>query len=637
MTNGDAGTKAQRAKGTERKGFSALCLCASVPLSLKRTPENKRSPISSNGDAMYFHPMSHEERISLMNTAQGRSPADVILTGGQLVNVYSAEILPHLWVAIKGARIAYVGAPDPSMVGKETEVHELNGRFILPGFIDGHTHLDAIFQVGAYAEYALAFGNTAAVSEVAMTANAMGVKGVEYFLREIETLPLRVFVLAPPGVPPFPAVETSRPFPAEYFKKLLAMDRCLGVGESYWPRVTDCEERALAQYEWSERAGKTREGHAAGARGKKLQAYRAAGTSSCHESVTAEEALEKLRLGMAVMIREGYVRRELDAVSGIARKGVDLTNAMIVTDIADPQELVEQGGMNLLLRKAVSLGFDPVKAIQMVTVNVARYFGLNDLGGIAPGNMADLVVAEDLKSFHCHKVWAGGRWVAQEEKPVKPFERIAYPEESRRSIAIEGVSPEVFTIPCAQAKVKIRVVEVVNETITQETPVDMEPHHGRLVADPARDLLKAGVFNKSDAAAAPGLGFVKGVGLRSGALAMSVLWDTNNILVLGTSDREMAAAMNELIRMQGGMAVLLGGKVVAQSPMPICGIISPEPLPRIMREIKEVEAACQRLGASMTRPFLSLQTFSFTGLPFLRLTDRGLVDVRKMSKVSLFL
>ncbi|MCU0597549.1 MAG: amidohydrolase family protein [Desulfobacterota bacterium] len=182
-----------------------------------------------------------------MNTAQGRTPADVILAGGQLVNVYSAEILPHVWVAVKGARIAYVGAPDPSMVGKDTVVHELSGRFIAPGFIDGHTHLDSIFQVGAYAEYALAFGNTAAVSEVAMTANAMGVQGVEYFLHEIETLPLRVFVLAPPGVPPFPAVETSRPFPSGYFRELLAMDRCLGVGESYWPRVTDYEERALAR------------------------------------------------------------------------------------------------------------------------------------------------------------------------------------------------------------------------------------------------------------------------------------------------------------------------------------------------------------------------------------------------------
>ena len=586
---------------------------------------------------MYLHSMSSDERITLMNTTQGKIPADVILSGGQLVNVYSAEILPHLWVAIKGSRIAYVGTPDPAMVGKETEVHELNNRFILPGFIDGHTHLDSIFQVGAYAEYALAFGNTAAVSEVAMTANAMGVKGVEYFLREIETLPLRVFVLAPPGVPPFPGVETSRPFRSDDFQELLSKDRCLGVGETYWPRVTDFEERALAQYEWSERAGKTREGHGAGARGKKLQAYRAAGTISCHESVTAEEALEKLRLGIAVMIREGYVRRELDAVSGIARKAVDLTNAMIVTDIADPEELVEQGGMNLLLKKAVSLGFDPVKAIQMVTVNVARYFGLNDLGGIAPGNMADLVAVDDLKDFHCHKVWAGGRLVAQEEKSTAAFERMAYPEESRRSIAIQTVSPEVFRIPCKELRAKIRAVEILNETITQETPMEMESHHGSLIADPSRDIVKAAVFNKSHAKAAPGLGFSKGVGLRSGALAMSILWDTNNILVLGTSDQEMAGAMNELIRVQGGMVVVHGGKVVAEAPLPICGIISPEPLPRIVKEIGEVEAACQRLGSSMARPFLSLQTFSFTGLPFLRLTDQGLVDVRKMSKVSLFL
>jgi adenine deaminase len=581
--------------------------------------------------------MNHEERIALMNTAQGRTPADVILAGGQLVNVYSAEILPHVWVAVKGARIAYVGAPDPSMVGKDTVVHELSGRFIAPGFIDGHTHLDSIFQVGAYAEYALAFGNTAAVSEVAMTANAMGVQGVEYFLHEIETLPLRVFVLAPPGVPPFPAVETSRPFPSGYFRELLAMDRCLGVGESYWPRVTDYEERALAQYEWSERAGKTREGHAAGSRGKKLQAYRAAGTTSCHESVTAEEALEKLRLGMAVMIREGYVRRELEAVSGIARKGVDLTQTMIVTDIADPQELVEQGGMNLLLQKAVRLGFAPVQAIQMVTVNAARYFGLSDLGGIAPGNMADLVVVEDLRDFRCHKVWAGGRLVAQEGMPVKRLERTAYPEESRRSIVIQGVGPEVFEILCAQFRARIRAVEVVNETVTRETPVDMVPLHGRLNADPARDVVKAAVFNKSDPGAAPGLGFAKGVGLRSGALAMSILWDTNNILVLGASDREMVVAMNELIRMQGGMVVVQGEKVLALAPMPICGIISPEPLPRIVAEIKAVEAACHRLGASLARPFLSLQTFSFTGLPFLRLTDQGLVDVRKMCKVPLFL
>ena len=393
----------------------------------------------------------------------------------------------------------------------------------------------------------------------------------------------------------------------------------------------------MAHDEWSERIGNTREGHAAGARGRNLQAYRAAGTTSCHESITAEEALEKLRLGMAVMIREGYVRRELKAVSGIARKGVDLANAMIVTDIADPQELVEQGGMNLLLKKAVSLGFEPVKAVQMVTVNVARYFGLSDLGGIAPGNMADLVVVNDLKEFHCQKVWAGGRLVAQEEKPTERLEPMRYPEASRRSIAIEGVSSEVFAIPCARSTAKVRVVELINETITRESPVEMESRSGLLIADPGRDLLKAAVFNKSDVQAAPGLGFTKGVGLRSGALALSLLWDTNNILVIGTSDLEMAAAMNELIRIRGGMVVVQGDRVLAEAPLPICGIISPQPLPQIVREMKEVEAACHRLGSSTARPFLSLQTFSFTGLPFLRLTDQGLVDVRAMRKVPLFL
>jgi adenine deaminase len=247
------------------------------------------------------------------------------------------------------------------------------------------------------------------------------------------------------------------------------------------------------------------------------------------------------------------------------------------------------------------------------------------------------VVVDDLKDFHCHRVWAGGRLVAEEEKAVKPLDRFAYPEESKHSIAVESVGPEVFEIPCAQQKARVRAVEAVNETITQEAPVEMESHQGCLTADPSRDIVKAAVFNKSDPAAAPGLGFAKGVGLRSGAIAMSILWDTNNILVIGTSDREMAAAMNELIRVQGGVVAVQGGKVLAEAPLPICGILSPAPLPQIVREIKEVEAACQKLGSRMARPFLSLQTFSFTGLPFLRLTDQGLVDVRKMSKVSLFL
>ena len=282
--------------------------------------------------------MNRRQRTEMVKTALGKAQADYVFTGGHLVNVYSGEILPELWVAFKGAHIVYTGPPFSPIIGEKTTVHDLEGRFLVPGFIDGHTHLDSIFKVKSYAEYALAYGNTTAVSEVSMIANAYGVKGVEYFLQETEDLPLRVFVLAPPLVPPFPELETSRAFPASFFRKLLADERCLGVGETYWPNIVGLEERALGQYQLSDEMGKTMEGHAAGARNTKLVAYAAAGTSSCHEATNLDEALDRLRLGMAVMIREGYVRREMEAIAGIAKKAVDLKNVMLVTDLADPEE-----------------------------------------------------------------------------------------------------------------------------------------------------------------------------------------------------------------------------------------------------------------------------------------------------------
>ena len=579
--------------------------------------------------------MTKEQRIQLVKTALGKSKADLILTGGQLVNVYSSEILPGLWIAVKGNRVAYVGPPHPKLLGDKTTIHELKGRFLLPGLIDGHTHLDSIFKVRAYAEYALVYGNTTAISETAMIANALGTKGVEFFLRETQDLPLKVFVLAPPLVPPFPELETSRPFSEDDFHELLSRERCLGVGETYWPRIIALEDRALSQYEMSEIKGKTIEGHAAGARNKKLAAYTAAGTSSCHEATDLDEALERLRLGMAVMIREGYVRREMEAISGITKKPVDLQNVMIVTDLADPEEMIQKGGMNLLLKKAAALGFDPVKAIQMVTINVARYFGLRDLGGLAPGKMADMVVVDDLKDFHCHQVWADGQLVAQDGELLPRLSDYAYCDEAGHSISLGKVSPKRFEIPASKKMANIRVVEIVNETITRETVYRMTAVNENWIPDTEKDILKAAVFNKSLADTVPSLSFIKGLGIRKGAIATSLIWDTNNILVVGTSDMEMTAALNQLITLGGGVVVAKNQGVIAQLPLPLCGIISPDPLPEIVQHMKEVEAACLKLGSNLTRPLLTLQTLPFTGLPYLRPTDKGLADIRKGKLVPL--
>jgi adenine deaminase len=572
-----------------------------------------------------------------METALGRRSADVVFTDGQIVNVFSGEVLPDLWLACKGRRIAYVGAPLDGLIGETTQVVPVPEQFIVPGFVDGHTHLDSIFKASAYATYALPFGNTTAVSEVAMIANAMGAKGVTFFLEDVKNLPMKVFILAPPLVPPSPDLETSRVFPGVFFEDLLDMDRCLGMGETYWNRLLDFEKRALNQYAKTEKKGKRMEGHAAGAKGEKLAAYVAAGTTSCHEAITADEALERLRAGMAVMIREGFVRRELGAVSGIAGADVALSNVMIVTDMADPEELVTAGGMNLLLKKAVASGFDPVTAVQMITINAARYFGLDDVGGLAPGRAADLVVLDDLVDFNCKQVWVDGKLAAVNGRLAADMPSYAYPPEARRSITIPPVHAEDFKIPFSGDRAKIRAVEPVNETITRETACDMIPKQGQLVSDPGEDLLKAAVFCKDRAGSSPGLGFAKGIGLRSGAVATSLIWDTNNILVIGADDEEMEAAVNRLIDLGGGFVVVNGKKVMAELPFPLCGIISEEPLPDVVKGLNGVEEACRRLGSRLSRPFLTFQTFCFTGLPFLRLTDKGLADIRSGKAVSLFL
>lgn len=577
---------------------------------------------------------SAEERSALMETALGHRPADTVFQDARLLNVYSGEIMSDWWLAVKGERFAYAGPPLEGLVGDETRVVKLEGGFILPGFIDAHTHLDDKCRVEAFTEYALAFGNTTAVSETAMITNAMGATGARSFLEQTSRVPMRIFVLAPPLVPPWPGLETSRPFPFSEFMEILSSDRCLGVGETYWNRLLAMDRRAVEAYSAAEAMGKTKEGHSAGAKGARLAAFAAGGTTSCHESISLEEALERLRLGLAVQIREGYVRRELNELSGLARSGVDLSGVMLVTDSSDPGELVEKGGMNLLLARAVELGFDPIRAVQMVTINPARYFGLRDLGGLGPGKLADLVVVDDLQDFRCRQVWVGGRQVAQDGRVIVEIPPYRFPEEVYRSITIQPLRASDFRFKHNGAgEVQVRAVDVTGEIITRELISTLSPVDGRLEADPSSDLLKAAVVNKDRPEQAPSLGFVKGFGLKRGAAASSMLWDANNLLIVGTDDEEMAAAVNRLIEIGGGMVAVSGGAPVAEVPFPICGIISSQPLPEVMEEMRNLEKALWEMGCSLTRPILVLQTFCFTGLPFIRLTDRALVDIKRGDKV----
>ena len=564
----------------------------------------------------------------LIATAQGRKKADVVIENIQLVNVYSREIHPSFSVGISQDRIAYVGPePDP-LIGPKTQVVAGRGKYLLPGFIDAHTHLDSIFTCGAYSPYALATGNTTAITEMAMIANVQGRTGVDWFMEEAGRQPLRIFFLAPALTPPYPELETSQGLSREAFRRILKKPLVLGVGEAYWPRVTGLDPRVMSAYALALRLNKTREGHAAGAREENLMAYTAAGTTSCHEATTLDEALDRLRLGLAVMIREGFVRREFQAIAPIARQGVDLHRMMIVSDLFDPADLVQGRGMNTLLARAVELGVDPLVAVQMVTRNVADYYGLRDLGGVAPGKIADLVLVEDLRDFECRQVWVGGRLAMDRGRPLLSSDPFVYPPEARRSFSLSRIDPGILALPAPHPETTVRVVKAVGPTITRESTVRLVSQKGFLEADPGQDVLKMAVFQRLEALPRPALGFAQGIGLKQGAVATSLTWDANNLLVIGVSDREMALAVNRLLDLAGGWVVVAGEQVLAEMPLPIMGLISEEPLPALQRQIEAVEQAFRTLGSDLERPFLTLQTFCFTGLPFIRLTDKGLADIR---------
>jgi len=585
-------------------------------------------------EAVNNHTISH-----LIKTALGEEKADLVLLNGSLVNVYTGEIEEPCSVGIKGRWIASVGEDLSHMIGDNTHVIDAGGQYITPGFIDPHTHLDSIVQCAEYARYAVPHGNTTAVTESAMMANAAGRDGVAWFIEDTRDLPLRIYLTTPSMVPPFPALETSKGFSLEAFQEMIKEDFVLGVGETYWPLVLDRDERAMALYAVAREMGKTREGHAAGARGKRLIAYSAAGTTSCHEATTAEEALERLRLGMAVMVREGSVRRELEAIAAIKDTGVDLRNVMLCTDWADPLMLIEHGCMDVLVRRAVAAGFDPVVAIQMVTINPAEYFGLRELGGIGPGKIADLLLLSDLKEVSVAIVIKDGEVVAEKGALVKEPPRYRYPKAARHTFALlQGVQEADFAIPYDYEgkgeRARVRVVDCLNETITQELQADLEAQAGNLISSPEQDIIKMAHICKHEQRPRHAVGFVHGLGIREGGVATSLIWDSNNILVVGATEREMACAVNRLLEHQGGIVVVKGEEVMAELPLPICGGISDRPLEEIAQRIAEVEEGCRGLGF-IPRPFLTLQTLAFTGLPYLRLTDRGLVDIRKRAFVDL--
>ena len=561
-----------------------------------------------------------------IEAARGDRPVDLLFRGGRVVNVFTGELTSASVAVFDGV---VVGFDDR----QAKEVVELKGAILSPGFIDGHFHLESTLLLpGEFARAVLPHGTTTVVADPHEIANVAGIAGIEFMLDASEEIGLEVFFMAPSCVPAT-AMETAGAELTSHDLEILAQHpRVLGLAEMMnFPGVIFADPAILDKLERFQ--NRVIDGHSPGLSGSSLDAYLCGGIGSDHECTRLEEASEKLAKGMHIMLREGSQARDLEALAPLVTAQTK-HRCMLVSDDCHPEDLLEQGHMNRVLKRAMGLSIDPISCIQLASLNPARYFGLRKLGAIAPGYQADILVLASLDSLEVSRVYKKGKLVARDGKCLLP--ELSLAKESRLvSMKLKELKEEDLRIKVEGSKIRA-IRTAANTLITEEEILPVNEKKGEIVSEPDRDLLKMVVIERHRGSGRKGFGFIRGIGLRRGALASTVAHDSHNLIVVGANDSDMVVAANALRELGGGLVVVRGGRVEAQLPLPVAGLLSTAPLERVVKLKKEVNQAALALGATLEQPFMALSFMALPVIPKLKLTDQGLVDVESFKHVPLF-
>ncbi len=565
----------------------------------------------------------------LINVTLGEEKADLAIIDATILNIYTGELLENYSVTSKGEWIAYVGDDPGDTIGPDTTIIDGKGKTIIPGLIDGHAHLIWFYNVSEFLRYAMVGGATTIITETMESFPVMGYEGVVDFLASLRDQPIKIFATAPAMVS---ISKRARGISKETLRELLVRDDIVGLGESYWQAVMQEPEEFLPIFKETLRFGKRLGGHSAGAKGKKLMAYIAPGISSCHEPINAEEVLERLRLGMYVMVREGSVRRDLAPISRIKDAGVDLRRVILVTDGIGPGDLLEKGYMEFVVQKAIDCGFDPVDAIQMATINVAEYFSLDGIiGGIAPGKYADMLIIPNPRIIKAECVISRGKIIAREGNLLVPPRKHTFSGASLNSIhLLRELEPSDFSIPVKKnsSHVDVRIIDQITDLVTKEIIISLPVIEGEIRSDVSRDIAKVAAIDRGYSPGKIFVGLIRGFCLSTGAIASSAAWDTSDIIVVGENDKDMAGAVNRICALQGGAVVYAKGKILAEIPLPVFGIIADMPIEMLARRMEEITRAIKDLGSPSDNPLLTLNTLTGAAIPFLRVCEEGLVNLK---------
>ena len=561
-------------------------------------------------------------RAALIAVARGDAAPDLVIEGAHVFSVFTREWL-EVDVAVAGGRIAGLGSFDG---GERVDGRD---RCLVPGFLDAHVHIESSKLTPAeFARCVVPHGTTAVVTDPHEVANVLGREGVEWMLEASEGLPLDVFVMAPSCVPASEFESPMCPLEPADMEAILRHPRALGVAEMMnFPGVIAGAPDVLARLELSDHV----DGHAPGVMGRGLDAYIAAGIRSDHEATTSEEALEKRRRGMWVLLREASNARNLrDLLPLVGQYGPE--HCAFCTDDREPDFLYRLGHIDQMCRVAVEEGCSPEAALLMATLHPARCHGLIDRGAIAPGLRADLVLLDDLEDFRVARVYKDGRLVAADGR-AEPFERPPIPERVRSTMRAAPMAADAFAIPAAA---RVRVIETIpGQLITHAREEEPTLDDGRVVPDPARDLAKIAVIERHHATGRVGLGLVRGFGLQTGAFASTVAHDAHNLVVVGVSDEDMAACAECLQEIGGGIVVARDGAVRGELALPVAGLVSDAPVEEVVERLEALQAMLAEQGVGDEAPFMTLSFLALSVIPALKITDRGLVDVDRFELVPL--
>ncbi len=563
----------------------------------------------------------------VINVARGLEKAELVIKNATIVNVLSEEI-HKADIAIEDGII--VGIGDNYSGIKEINI---NGAYVTPSFIDGHVHLEsAMVLPKEFAKTVLPAGTTTAIIDPHEISNVFGLHGISFMHEAVKNLPMDVYTMLPSCVPATP-FETSG-FDLNSYDLSLLIDKpwVLGIAEMMnFPGVLNLDKNVMAKLELAKQRDKRIDGHAPFLSNKDLCAYIASGVKSDHECTTPKEAIEKLRLGMYLMIREGTAAKDLNALIPVLKE-CNTRKCLFVTDDRHPSDLKEH--INGMVRRAVEAGVNPIKAIQCASLNTAEYFGLKNLGAIAPGYKADLLILPDLKSFKPDFVLKNGKVIVENGKLVSEMEEFETPS-MRGSVNVKWIEEDDFRIEAKSDTVK--AIEVIpHQLVTKSTISKIKVENGNAVSNVDTDTLKICVIERHRATGNIGKGFVKGFNLKSGAIASTVAHDSHNMIIVGTNDYDMYVAAVELVKSQGGKVVVNNGQVISKLPLPIAGLMSDKDFNFVLEKCAELNDASHSIGCTLEDPFMTMAFMSLPVIPELKITDKGIFDTNKFDFTDIF-